>query len=177
MTRSPSKPSSPTAEPRPPAGRFRPNVCAVLTEPATGRVLVFRRADGALGENAWQFPQGGIQPGETARQALRRELTEEIGTDRVEILRQAPAPIRYEYPPEVAERLSRGNPEKQGYIGQEQTWFLARLLDGESSIRFEGPSSEFDRYRWATPQEALNGVVAFKAEAYRTGLKALGLLE
>ena len=177
MRRSPSKPSSPTAEPRPPAGRFRPNVCAVLTDPATGRVLVFHRADGAFGESGWQFPQGGVKPGETALQALRRELTEEIGTNRVEILLQAPAPIRYEYPPEVAERLSRGNPEKQGYIGQEQTWFLARLLDGETSIRFEGPAPEFDRYRWATPREALESVVAFKAEAYRSGLTALGLLQ
>jgi putative (di)nucleoside polyphosphate hydrolase len=146
-------------------------------DPATGRVLVFRRADGEFGASAWQFPQGGVKAGETPLQAVRRELSEEIGTDRVEILRQAPAPIRYEYPPEVAERLSRGNPEKRGYIGQEQTWFLARLVDGEASIRFEGPSPEFDRYRWATPQEALEGVVAFKAAAYRGGLTALGLLE
>jgi putative (di)nucleoside polyphosphate hydrolase len=148
----------------------------VLTAPPPGRVLVFRRADSAFGERDWQFPQGGVKQGETAPQALRRELLEEIGTDRVEILMQAPAPIRYDYPPEVAEQLSRGKPEKRGYAGQEQTWFLVKLLDGEASIRFAGPSPEFDSYRWVTPLEALAQVVPFKAEAYRQGLTALGLL-
>ena len=176
MGRSPSKPSSPTIDPSRPPGRYRPNVCAVLTDRTAERVLLFRRADGAFGARGWQFPQGGVKPGESPLAALRRELREEIGTDRVEILAQLSDPIRYEYPPEVAERLSRGDPEKQGYAGQEQTWFLARLVDGESSIRFGGSSPEFDQFRWATPAEAVESVVPFKAKAYRMGLSALGLL-
>jgi putative (di)nucleoside polyphosphate hydrolase len=151
-------------------------VCAVLTGPQPGRVLVFRRADGAFGESGWQFPQGGVKPGETALEALRRELLEETGTDRIEVVRQAPSPIRYDYPPEVAEKLSRGKPDKRGFAGQEQTWFLVKLLDGEGSLRFDGPSPEFDAFRWVSPRDAIEQVVPFKAEAYREGLTALGLL-
>ena len=157
--------------------RYRPNVCTVLTDPGTGRVLVFHRADGALGEHAWQFPQGGIAPGETPRQAMLRELEEEIGTARVAVLAEAPHPIRYEFPPEVLELLARGDPEKRGYGGQEQTWFLARLLDGERSIHFTHQPREFDAFRWVTPEEAVAVVVDFKARAYRQGLIALGVLE
>ena len=156
--------------------RYRPNVCTVLFDPATGRVLVFRRTDRALGEQRWQFPQGGIRAGETPREAMLRELEEEIGTARVEILAEAPRPIRYVFPPEVARQLAGADPEKQGYDGQEQAWFLARLLEGERSIHFRHQPAEFDAYRWVSPAEAVEGIVSFKAEAYREGLRTFGLL-
>jgi putative (di)nucleoside polyphosphate hydrolase len=159
------------------AMRYRRNVCTVLIDPGSGRVLVFHRADGALGEHCWQFPQGGVKPGETPREAMLRELEEEVGTARVAVLAQAPHPIRYEFPPEVLARLARDDPEKQGYIGQEQTWFLARLLDGERSIHFRRTPRELDAFRWVTPEEALAAVVPFKAHAYRQGLTALGVLK
>ncbi|MEE8555053.1 MAG: RNA pyrophosphohydrolase, partial [bacterium] len=63
------------------------------------------------------------------------------------------------------------------FEGQEQTWFLARLLDGEGSIRFDGNQPEFDAFRWVTPEAALGGVAPFKAGVYREGLLALGLLD
>jgi putative (di)nucleoside polyphosphate hydrolase len=158
------------------APRFRPNVCTVLIDPDTRRVLVFRRVDTAPGGPVWQFPQGGVGRGESPRDAMLRELKEEIGTSRVKILARSREPIRYRFPPDVLERLAREKPEKRGFVGQEQTWFLATLLDGESSIRFDHQPAEFDAFRWVTPEEALAGIVPFKEEAYREGLRELGLL-
>lgn len=158
------------------APRYRPNVCTVLLDPRTRKVLVFRRTDGALGEHAWQFPQGGMHKGEAPREAMLRELEEEIGTSRVAVLAQAPHPIRYEFPPDVLAKLAREKPEKQGYTGQVQTWFLVSLLDGDGSIHFRHQPAEFDAFRWVTPEEALALIVPFKAAAYRAGLAALGLL-
>ncbi|MDH4225070.1 MAG: NUDIX domain-containing protein [Deltaproteobacteria bacterium] len=157
--------------------RFRPNVCAVVWDSARGRVMVFHRVDLALGEDCWQFPQGGIHPGETPREALVRELREEIGTDRVTILRQAPHPIRYLFSPDILERLIETHPEKAGYQGQEQIWFLVSLQAGEEDIHFRHQPPEFDAYRWVSPSEALDGATRFKTGAYREGLGALGLLE
>jgi len=174
MGRSPSRPNSPTTEIAP--VRYRPNVCAVIQDSDTGRVLVFRRTDRTLGSEAWQFPQGGVQAGESPGAAVIRELAEEIGTGRVEILAQSAETIRYEFPPGIAERLSHRDPAKRGFGGQEQTWFLARLLDGESSIRLPGPEPEFDSFRWVSPEQALDGIVSFKKDAYRQGLRALGLI-
>jgi putative (di)nucleoside polyphosphate hydrolase len=160
-----------------PAKPLRPNVCIVLTDGETGRVLVFRRVEWPTFPNPWQFPQGGMKAGEAPEQALRRELKEEIGTDRVDVLRRAPQPIVYEWPPEIAASLVRDQPKLARFRGQEQHWFLAQLRGGTEEIRFDHQPAEFDAFDWVTPQEALERVVAFKREAYRAGLEALGLLE
>ena len=159
------------------AGGYRPNVCAVLTDDARERVLVFRRVDGPLNEHRWQFPQGGLDPGETPEQGLVRELREEIGTDRVEILRRLPAPIRYTYPPEVRELLANSGSRMARFQGQDQIWFLARLEVGADAIRFDTHTPEFDAFEWVSPAEALARVIPFKRESYRQALRAFGLLD
>lgn len=156
--------------------KYRPNVCAVLTDDASARVLVFRRVARADYPQYWQFPQGGLDAGETPEQGLLRELEEEVGTREVEVLRRAPHPVRYEFPPDVLALLARGDPEKQGYDGQEQHWFLVRLRGGTEDIHFRHQPAEFDAFRWATPEEAVALVVPFKQEAYLVGLRALGML-
>jgi len=156
--------------------RLRPNVCIVLTDPARARVLVFRRTDRPPGEEAWQFPQGGMAPGETPRQAALRELEEEVGTAAADLVAQAPEPIAYEYPPEVLRALPADDSEKAGIRGQVQHWFLGILREGTAAIRFDRRPAEFDAFRWVTPTEAVTLVVDFKREAYRRGLRALGLL-
>lgn len=155
---------------------YRPNVCAVITNAAKNRVLVFRRTD-RRGPAAWQFPQGGIDPGETPRQALLRELQEEIGTDEVDVLAELSCPICYALPEEVRMALAaKGNPLAE-YQGQAQYWFLARLREDEKTLNFNGHDIvEFDACRWADPEEAVKNCVPFKREAYRRGLMALGLL-
>jgi putative (di)nucleoside polyphosphate hydrolase len=156
---------------------LRPNVCIVLTGRDERRVLVFRRVEWPTFPNPWQFPQGGMKAGETPEQALRRELREEIGTDHVDVLRRAPRPIVYEWPPEIAASLVKDHPKLARYRGQEQHWFLARLRGGTAEIHFNHLPAEFDAFEWVTPQQALERVVAFKREAYRAGLAALGQLE
>lgn len=153
---------------------YRPNVCAVITDETRTHVLVFRRADAALGDRRWQFPQGGLEPGETVREGLLRELAEEIGTNDVEVLAEAPEPVRYDFPPEVLRRLRDRN--KAGYRGQEQWWFLVRLRQGVAAIHFDHEPAEFDAFRWVLPREVPALMVDFKVGAYTQGLRALGML-
>lgn len=156
---------------------LRRNVCAVLTDPAEARVLVFRRVEWPTFPNPWQFPQGGLEPGETPEQGLRRELREEIGTDAIDLLRSAGQPVIYEWPPEVVATLTGDRSKLTSFRGQEQYWFLAALHDGTGGIRFDHQPQEFDAFEWVTPQEAIRRVVPFKRQAYVAGLTALGLVE
>ena len=157
-------------------GQYRRNVCAVLTGDGREQVLVFRRVDATDSDYQWQFPQGGLKAREAPETGLRRELREEIGTDRVAVECALPEPIVYRYPPDVLAALRDADPHKARYAGQAQYWFLARLLVDTERIRFEHQPAEFDAYRWVTPAEAVRLVVPFKREAYRRALTALGLL-
>jgi putative (di)nucleoside polyphosphate hydrolase len=155
---------------------LRANVCAVLTDEARARVLVFRRVDGALGAHRWQFPQGGLDPGEEPHAGLLRELREEIGTDAVELLAELPRPIVYLYPPDLLAHLRAAHPDKARYGGQAQRWFLARLREGTAGLHFDHQPPEFDAFEWVAPAEAVERVVSFKQAAYREALTAFGLL-
>ena len=125
---------------------YRPNVGAVLFN-TEGHVLVARRADlprDVAERTGWQLPQGGIDPGESPREAVLREVLEEIGTDRVEILAEHEEWLTYEFPPHV--RI--GGP-KQRFRGQRQRWFALRLLGTDAEIRLDAHAPpEFDAWRW-----------------------------
>ena len=124
-----------------------------------GRVLVARRID-TPGE-AWQMPQGGIDPGETPRQAALRELREEIGTDKVAFLAESRGWLRYDLPPDLIPRLWGGR-----YRGQEQKWFALRFLGRDEDIRLDTDRPEFRAWKWV-PVEALPGlIVPFKRRLY-----------
>lgn len=155
---------------------LRQNVCAVIAEGDPPRVLVFRRVEWPTFPNPWQFPQGGLKKEESPEQGLRRELREEIGTDAVDVLRRAPRPVVYEWPPDLQASLATEQPKLGRFRGQEQHWFLVRLRAGTDAIHFTHQPAEFDAFEWVTPQQALERVVAFKREAYRSGLAGLGLL-
>jgi putative (di)nucleoside polyphosphate hydrolase len=161
------------SEPRPKP--LRRNVCVVLTGTPEGRVLVFRRVGWRTLPNPWQFPQGGIEEGETPLEGMHRELKEEIGTDDVDVLKESPDSIVYEWPPDVVALLEQERSKLTRFRGQEQTWFLARLRRGTEGIRFDHAPPEFDAFEWVTPAEAAARVVAFKRDAYRRGLTVLGL--
>ncbi|WOX04449.1 RNA pyrophosphohydrolase [Microbulbifer pacificus] len=146
---------------------FRPNVgIIVLNE--RGQALWARRVGG---KDAWQFPQGGINPGETAEQALYRELYEEIGLTRsqVTLLGSTRSWLRYRLP----SRLVRKRSEPL-CIGQKQRWFLLQLDTDESNISFNnGYKPEFDHWRWVSYWHPLTKVVTFKREVYRRALTEL----
>ena len=145
---------------------FRPNVGIMLAN-ARGEVLWARR----VGQDAWQFPQGGIQEGESPKQALFRELQEEVGlTEKdVEVIGSTRGWLRYRLP----QRLLRKD-SKPLCIGQKQKWFLLRMLADDSAVTFENDyKPEFDHWRWVSYWYPLGQVISFKKEVYRRALKEL----
>ena len=143
---------------------YRPNVGAVLFS-REGKVLVARRADLPRTEataGVWQLPQGGIDAGEEPRAAVLRELAEEIGTDRAEIIGEHPAWLTYDLPPELVGRALGGR-----YRGQRQRWFALRFLGEDADVRLDAHHHrEFDAWRWAELRELPELAVGFKREIY-----------
>jgi putative (di)nucleoside polyphosphate hydrolase len=123
-------------------------------------VFVGRRID-MPSVHAWQMPQGGIDPGESPRQAALRELKEEIGTDKAEILAESQAWLRYELPPEIGGTMWGGR-----YCGQEQKWFAMRFTGSDSDIDLATEHPEFDRWQWVAPERLPGLIVPFKRQLY-----------
>lgn len=141
--------------------RFRPNVAALILNPA-GDLLVCERS---TIPGAWQFPQGGIDPGESPAQALAREVREEVGLppDSYQVLATRGG-FRYLYPEEVRRRKLR----KHGFHGQEQTYFLCQLLPDAPPINVDQKPREFSAYQWIQPADFnLLWVPDFKRDVYR----------
>ncbi len=148
---------------------FRPNV-GIIVANDSGQLLWARRVGG---RDAWQFPQGGINRGESAEQALYRELEEEIGlqSDAVEVLAQTRGWLRYRLPSRF---IRKG--QNPVCIGQKQKWFLLRMLADDSRVRFDlNEKPEFDHWRWVSYWYPLNQVISFKREVYRRALKELAM--
>ena len=145
---------------------YRPNVGAVLFNPA-GLIFLARRADLPNAEGAaggWQLPQGGIDAGEDPRAAVLRELAEEIGTDRAEIIGEHPDWLTYDLPPELLGKALGGR-----YRGQRQRWFALRFTGSDADIRLDAdPHPEFDAWRWGRLAELPALAVGFKQAIYVT---------
>lgn len=148
------------------ADGFRPNVGIVLCN-AAGQLLWAKR----IGQQAWQFPQGGIQRGECAEQALFRELNEELGLtpDDVQMLGVTSGWLRYRLPARYVRR-SKG----RVCIGQKQKWFALRLKATDAAVRLDACGKpEFDGWRWVDYWLPLDEVVDFKREVYEAALREL----
>ncbi|ROR35001.1 RNA pyrophosphohydrolase [Inmirania thermothiophila] len=143
---------------------FRLNVGMILVN-AERRLLWARR----IGRDAWQFPQGGIAPGETPEEAMYRELGEELGLGpaHVEILACSRDWLRYRLP--VRFRRRNSHPP---CVGQKQRWFLLRFRGHDEDVRLNlSPKPEFDRWRWVGYWEPVREVIFFKREVYRLALR------
>ncbi len=140
---------------------YKANVAGILRD-GRGNILIAER----LGvRDGWQFPQGGIDAGETAEQALFRELWEEIGVEARHIaVVDCKGPYRYLY----------GNGRiKKGYHGKEQMYFLCDYSGPADGIRVETRHPEFQDYRWIVPSEfRLAWLPEMKREVYRAVLAA-----
>ncbi|MDZ4263051.1 MAG: RNA pyrophosphohydrolase [Pseudomonadota bacterium] len=148
---------------------YRPNVGIVLSN-GEGRLFWARR----IGQDAWQFPQGGIRTYETPLEAMYRELTEEIGltAEQVEVVGSTRGWLRYRLPRRMIRRHS-----KPVCIGQKQVWFLLRLQAQESELRFDlTDHPEFDLWRWVDYWEPVTEVVHFKRAVYARALQELAPL-
>jgi putative (di)nucleoside polyphosphate hydrolase len=145
---------------------YRPNVAIVLVN-SRNQVFWGKRVK----EHAWQFPQGGIKPGESPEEAMYRELNEETGLapQHVRILGRTRDWLHYDVPTHWVKREWRGT-----YKGQKQIWFLLRLVgrDCDISLRASG-HPEFDAWRWHDYWVPLESVIDFKRESYRLGLEQL----
>ncbi|WP_151705014.1 RNA pyrophosphohydrolase [Nitrincola alkalilacustris] len=145
---------------------FRPNVGIILVN-SLGQVLWAKR----IGQDAWQFPQGGIQDSETPEQAMFRELKEEIGLtpQDVEVLAVTRGWLRYRLPKRMIRRHSQPM-----CVGQKQKWFLLKMLSHDSAVRIDhSDSPEFDGWQWVSYWYPLRQVVSFKREVYRKAMKEL----
>ncbi len=140
--------------------RYRPNVAAVILSPKYPDKCEFFIAHRSDIKNAWQFPQGGIDEGETPEEALKRELLEEIGCNDVEILGEFPEWITYDFP-----KVARG--KCYPFDGQTQKYFLVRLKeDANINLKaFEIP--EFEEYEFVAYEELFKKVTYFKRKVYR----------
>jgi putative (di)nucleoside polyphosphate hydrolase len=125
-----------------------------------GEVFVARRID-MPAMPAWQMPQGGIDPGETPRQAALRELKEEIGTDKAEILGKSAGWLQYDLPADLAGGIWGGR-----YRGQRQKWFAMRFTGSDDDINLATEHPEFDAWRWVVPHQLPELIVPFKRQLY-----------
>lgn len=139
---------------------YRP--CAgVMLINAENQVFVGQRLDSVM--EAWQMPQGGIDPGEEALEAAYRELWEETGVRRelVELVAAAPDELLYDLPEELVLRLWEGK-----WRGQRQRWFLFRFLGTDGDVNIETAEPEFRAWRWSDPQDLPAMIVPFKRDLY-----------
>ena len=124
-----------------------------------------------IGEDAWQFPQGGIRKSESAEQALFRELYEEVGVvkESVEVIGKTQDWLRYKIPEQLLRRH-----QTPCCIGQKQRWFLLRFTGKESDVCLDSSDKpEFDQWCWIDPIEPARSVISFKRSVYAEALKEL----
>ena len=146
---------------------YRFNVGIVLVN-ALGQVFWARRVGG---QDAWQFPQGGLDRGETAKDAVFRELYEEVGiTERsVRVVSNTKGWLRYRLP-----KSRFASKKKPRFIGQKQKWYLLQLIEDESVIDLNATEKpEFDEWRWVSYYYPIKEVVDFKQTVYRLALTQL----
>ncbi len=147
---------------------YRPGVGRMLIN-GDGKVFVAQRID--MRGDAWQMPQGGIDEGETPREAALRELCEETGTAKAEIIAESPDWIRYEIPVGLVPKLWGGR-----YRGQEQKWFALRFTGTDADIDIATPEPEFKAWKWAEMDELPGLIVPFKRALYERLIAEFGHL-
>lgn len=145
---------------------YRPNVGIIISN-QQGQLLWAKR----IGQDAWQFPQGGIHKGENAEQAMYRELHEEVGLypKDVEIIATTRGWLRYRLPKNLLRPRNR-----TAFIGQKQKWYLLRLVADEQQIDLQlSGTPEFDGWQWVSYWYPMSSVISFKRDVYRSALREL----
>ena len=124
------------------------------------RVFVAQRID--TDEPAWQMPQGGIDKGEDPLEAALRELEEETGTTKANLIAETDGWLRYDLPQDLQKKVWKGR-----YRGQEQKWFLMRFTGVDTDIDIDTDHPEFSEWKWAEFQSLPDMIVGFKKDLYR----------
>jgi putative (di)nucleoside polyphosphate hydrolase len=139
---------------------YRPCVGVMLLN-RDGLIFAGQRVDNPA--DAWQMPQGGIDPGESPREAALRELCEEvgIGADQVEVLRESAVWLPYELPRTLVPRLWKGQ-----FRGQTQRWFAMRFVGRDDAINIQTDEPEFRAWAWMRHDDLAAKIVPFKRDTY-----------
>lgn len=137
---------------------YRPAVGVMLLN-REGLIFVGKRIDQTV--EGWQMPQGGIDDGEEPRQAAMRELKEEAGTDKAEIIAEMNDWITYDLPAHLVGVAFHGK-----YRGQRQKWFALRFLGDDGDIDLHAHEPEFSAWKWLTIEELPQVIVPFKRDSY-----------
>ncbi len=140
--------------------KYRPNVAMIIVSheyPNQKQIFIAQRND--LGD-IWQFPQGGIDEGEEVKDALFREMEEEIGTCKAEIVAEYPEWISYDFPPKIAKSM-------KPYKGQTQRYFLVKLHK-DADINLDTKHPEFSSYKFVEVDEVLDITAHFKKPVYES---------
>lgn len=147
---------------------YRPCVGVMLAN-AEGRIFVGQRIDNPT--DAWQMPQGGVDPGEDAHAAALRELREETGLEPHHVTIEAETGdwLPYDLPHELVPRIWKGR-----YRGQQQKWFLMRFHGTDADVNIATDHAEFSDWRWLSPDQLVEKIVPFKREVYARVLQAFG---
>ena len=140
---------------------YRPGIGIMLLS-RDGRVFVGHRVRMPAGLAKWQMPQGGIDADETPRRAALRELKEEIGTDRADILAESRGWLDHDVPDEIADGIMAGQ-----YRGNRQKWFAMRFTGTDADINLATEHREFDAWEWVSPERLLELVAPFMHRLYR----------
>ena len=138
---------------------YRRGVGVVLLN-GDGKVFVAQRID--TEETAWQMPQGGIDKGEDPLEAALRELEEETGTNKAELIAETDDWLHYDLPDALQSRVWKGK-----YRGQEQLWYLMRFTGTDADINIETDHPEFSEWKWADFYSLPDMIVGFKRDLYR----------
>jgi len=145
---------------------YRKNVGIILCN-SQNKLLICKR----LGEESWQFPQGGFEKNENAESAMFRELFEEIGLKKIDvsILGITKSWLKYDLPKKYQRKTNN-----RLCIGQKQKWFLLRLISDDSNIIFSNSKHpEFDSWQWVEDDKPMEIVIDFKRDVYKKALKEL----
>ena len=145
---------------------YRRNVGVMLVNEA-GHAFVGQRIDSET--PAWQMPQGGIDAGETPKDAALRELEEETGVtaDLVTVEAETDGWLSYDLPHDIVAKIWKGR-----FRGQEQKWFLLRFHGNDDQVRIDTDHPEFSQWCWLSADEVLDQIVPFKRPVYEQVIAA-----
>lgn len=142
---------------------YRPNVAMIIVSnnyPDKKEIFIAQRNDL---KDMWQFPQGGIDEGEEVKEALFRELEEEIGTSEAKVIAEYPEWISYDFPEKISKKM-------KPYKGQTQRYFLLKLKKN-AKVNLDTKHPEFDDYKFVSVEDVLNMTAHFKKPVYEKVIK------